>query len=228
MRARFAKDFGGTLRFQPPEGVSTSATVTILRARDGSDMPVPVQGAAATIAPTTGELSFILAAANTPDPRTNGNLYRAVWTYVVGGVTYQADELFEVNARLLRPLLTTAEVGRYLPADWDQLLAGGETAAEQAIEDGWNDLLDAITAHGVAVDRIMDNDRLRQPHRARVIASLYRSFGPEWLEAANKAESEAQSQIDRLLAAPGWVDLDDDEKGDDETETTVGQVRLTR
>jgi hypothetical protein len=229
MRQRFAKDFGGTLRHTPAEsGVATSATVTIRRALDGAQMPVPVEAAAATVTPITGELTFPLVAANTPDPRTAGNLYRAVWAYTIGGVAYQADQLFEVNARLLKPVLGLAEVERYLPAAWDELLAGGDAAGEQAIEDGWDDLLSDVAARDFFVDRIMDPERLRQPHRAKVLASLYRSFGPEWGEAATRAEATYQGELDKLLAAPGWYDANQDAQGDDVTETKVGAVRLTR
>jgi hypothetical protein len=229
MRQRFAKDFGGTLRHTPAEsGVATSATVTIRRALDGAQMPVPVEAAAATVTPITGELTFPLVAANTPDPRTAGNLYRAVWAYTIGGVTYQADQLFEVNARLLKPVLGLAEVERYLPAAWDELLAGGDAAGEQAIEDGWDDLLSHLAAKGYVADKIMDPERLRQAHRARVIASLYRSFGPDWREAADRAEATAQSELDGLLSSPLWYDANQDAQGDDVTETKVGAVRLTR
>lgn len=229
MRQRFAKDLGGSLRHQPAEdGVATSATVTIRRASDGAQMPVAVEAAAATVTPVTGELSFALVPANTPDPRTAGNLYRAVWQYTIAGVVYQADQLFEVNQRLLKPVLKVAEVERYLPAGWDDLLEGGELAAETMIEDAWDELLDDLVARDFHPDRIMDADRLRGPHRAKVIANLKRSFGPEWTEAADKADATYQAALDALLSAPGWYDADQSLTGTDETETKVGTVILTR
>lgn len=229
MRQRFAKNLGGTLRCLPPEVgpgvVPASATVT-LRRSSGVDLPVPVADADATIG-ADGVLSFVLVPANTPDPLTAGYLYRAVWTYVIGGVTYQTDQTYEVNARILKPTLRREDVEPRLPSAWEDLVDGGDLAISQEIEDAWSDLLDDLLAKGFRPDRIMDPDRLRGTHRAKVLANLYGSFGPQWAEQATKADASYLEALDKVLSSVGWYDAGDDTKGSD-LETKVVSIVCTR
>jgi hypothetical protein len=241
MRQRFAKGMGGTLRCKPVEvalGIASAATVTLKRST-GSDLPEPVVGAVAAIDGVTGELSFVLTPANTPDPRTSIGalslnqagptyLYRAAWTYTIAGVQYQTDQVYEVNARLLKPTLTGDDVAPRLPAGWDELLAGGTAAADTIIADAWDELLVDLVAHDLLPDRIMDVERLRAPHRSKVIAILYGSFGPQWAEEAVKKEGAYQQDLDRLLAAPGWYDKDQGGTGSDAETKVATSIVCTR
>lgn len=229
MRQRFAKNLGGTLRYSPPEartlGNPTSGTVT-LKTSLGSDLPTPVVGQAATLAGSA--LTFTLSTANTPDPQTWGYLYRAIWSYVIAGVTYQAEQLYEVNARILKPSLTAEDVERRLPAEWEELVADGDADVDARIADAWGDVLDDLAAKGFAPDRILDAERLVRPHRSRVIASLYRSFGPQWRETADLAEQQYGRDLDAAVAAVDWYDRDQSGTQDADEKRLVSTLRLSR
>lgn len=248
MRQRFAKGLGGTLRHEPIEmrdGVApTSATVTI-KTSLGLEMPEPVKDAPATIDPDTGELSFVLTAKNTPDPTslgyylspqidgyekdptTFGYLYRAVWTYVIGGVTYVTDQTFEVNARLLKPTIRMEDVEPELPDDWEDLLEAADVMADRAIDKAWNDVLDDLLDRGFQPDRIMTPERLERVHRERVVWNVLRSCGPDWKQAANDARDLYQTDFNAFVASPGWYDANMDTIGSD-AETKVTTIVLGR
>lgn len=227
-RQRFAKGLGGTLRFSPPEaragGAPTSGTVTV-KSATGADLPSAVVDQAVTV--DGSDLTFALTAGNTPDPRTHGHLWRAVWTYVIAGITYQGDQTFEVNARLLKPTLSPADVEDELPASWEDLL--GESAdLERRLATAWNDVLDDLAARGFRADRILAPDRLERPHRARVLAKLYRSFGPEWATAADQREAAYDRDLASAISAVDWYDHDDSLTRSEAEKQLVQTVRLSR
>lgn len=174
------------------------------------------------------ELSYALAGAQLVDPVTRpGHLYRAVWSYVIAGVTYQADQLFEVRKRALRPTLTEAEVGRYLPARVDELMDGGPRALRAVMGEAWDDVLDDASARGYEPDKIMDCDRLRRPHRSRTLAVLAASWGPAWKDWATERAAEYGRDLDTALNAGDWYDAAEDAlQAADEVKVTT--VRLTR
>lgn len=244
MRQRFAKGQGGTLRCHPIEvssrGIPSSATVTLKRAY-GTDVPVPVNDAAVAIDPDTGELSFVLVPANTPDPLTAGGLitglvaladssylYRALWTYTIAGVVYQADQTYEVNARLLKPTLLREDVTPLLPATWEELLDGGDAAIDAAVGTAWDDLLEDLSAKGYRPDKILDPERLKRPHRSKVIANLYDSFGPQWAEAASKKFDAYLRDLDAALAALDWYDTRPDNIRAQDEASKVPTIVCTR
>lgn len=174
------------------------------------------------------ELSYALDAGQLVDPVTRpGHLYRAVWSYVIAGVTYQADQLFEVRKRALRPTLTEAEVGRYLPARLDELMDGGPSALRVLMGEAWDDVLDDAAARGYEPDKIMDCDRLRRPHRSRTLAVLAASWGPSWKDWATERAAEYGRDLDSALNAGDWYDRNSDAvQAADEVKVTT--VRLTR
>jgi hypothetical protein len=245
-RQRFAKGLGGTLRFTPPEarvsGAPSSGTVT-LKTSLGGDFPPPVVNAQAAI--DGNDLTYALVPENMPEPVTRGALdplslapvsaalkpyyvlHRAIWTYVIGGVTYFADQVFEINRRVLKPTLAPDDVERRLPAAWEDLLEEGADI-EEFIADGWSDLLDDLSAKGFLPDRILDSARLERPHRSKVIANLYRLFGPDWRETADKADEQYARDLDAALAALDWYEIiDDGIRASSESDATRA-VRLTR
>jgi hypothetical protein len=242
MRTRFVQGVGGTLRLTPPEsarlGAPTSGTVTIKRA-SGLDLPTPVTDAAATI--TGAVLSYVLSGAQCPDPFTSGGgaispdgrtyssgfLYRATWRYVIDGVTYETDQLYEVRRRVLKPTLTYAEFERDLPAPIYDLMEGGPSEALDAMGDAWDDVLDDLASRGFEPDRVMDADRLRRPHRVRTLARLARSWGPQWRQFAIDRDDEYLRAIEKALGAGDWYDLAADGK-QQAAETQTPTVVLTR
>lgn len=227
MRLRLVAGRPATLKFIPNGaaalGTITSATVTI-RQSIGLDLPTPVTDQVTVV--TDGELSFALPGAQLQEPRVAGGyLYRAAWAYVIDGVTYEADQLFEVRKRILLQTLTEEEVVRHLPARLDELQESGSITDEVA--DAWSDVLDDVAARGFDPDRIMDADRLRRPHRVKVLATLGANWGPAWREWADKKATEYSSAIDAALNAGDWYDQNSDAleaKG----ETKVTSVVLTR
>lgn len=226
MRQRFAMGLGGSLRVRPPEpGVASAARVT-LRRSSGTELPVPVVDQPAQVA-QDGVLSYELVPANTPDPRAGGYLYRAVWVYTVAGVEYFTDQVYEVNARLLKPMLRPTDLSPLLPAAWPELIDGGETAAAVVIAEAWSDLLDDLGARDIRPDLIMDTDRLHRPHRSKAFAMLFEAFGPQWAEEATRREQVYQTDLAQLLSAPGWYDKDQSGTGSD-AETRIGTLVLTR
>lgn len=227
MRTRFVAGRAGTLTVTPggdaAEGTITTATVSIRQA-NGLELPTPVQDASAT---TDGaSLSYVLSAEQLLEPLVRGGyLYRADWSYVMEGVTYRVDQVFEVRKRLLLPSLTDAEVIRGLPARLDELQESGSIRDEVA--DAWSDVLDDVAARGFDPDRIMDADRLRRPHRVKVLATLGANWGPAWREWADKKATEYSSAIDAALNAGDWYDAAEDAiQGKDEVKVT--SVRLSR
>ncbi len=230
MRQRFVAGVGGTLSLLPPEidslGVPASATVT-LRHSSGADLPAPVTDAVAVVDPITGKLSYALSGAQCPLPgATTGGLldgfgdstrvnpsagasYRAEWKYVIAGVTYDADQLYEVRRRILHRTLTYAEVERDLPAPVLDLSTSTQKVRD-AMDDAWDDVLDDLATRGFEPDRVMDSDRLRRPHREKVVARLARSWGPNWRQYATDREDAYQRAIDAALAAGDWYDAVED------------------
>jgi len=225
MRQRFVSGVGGTLVFAPPEvdagGAPTSGTITIKRASSGGDLPAPVVDAAIVI--DGDDLTFVLTGANCPDPvSTSGAvstlagsrfvrqpLFRAVWTYLVDGKTYQADMLYEVRRRVLRPTLTVDELVRRLPASLEELT--GDATSGTAIDmigDTWDDLLDDLSSKGYEPDKIMDADRLRSVHRALAIATFAKTWGPAWREYAKEREQDYRQDLADALTSHDWYDKD--------------------
>lgn len=232
MRQRFVQSIGGTLLLTPPEaarfGVPTSATISIT-ASDGTALPTIVSGAVAAIS-SAGELSYALSGAQCPDPFTNSrHLYRAVWRYVIAGVTYETDQLYEVRRRVLKSTLTYAEVERDLPADVYTLQENGPADVHATMGDAWDDVLDDLASRGVEPDKVMDADRLRRPHRQKTIARLARTWGPQWKMYADEREASFERAMDRALASGDWIDASGDATeaaGPDEHPTPA--TRLTR
>ena len=226
MRQRFIYNVGGTLRFTPPQadsgGPPASATVTIKRASSNTDLPIPVVDQVAGV--DGDDLTFTLVPANCPDPiSTTGAittlpgpnsafiqpLYRAVWTYVVDGETYIADQLYEVRRRLLVPTLTVADILRRLPARPDELMGNESTEKILGlIGDTWDDLLDDLSSRGYTPDMIMDADRFRSVHRNLVLATLGATWGPDWRQWADDRRKDYEQHMADALTSDDWYDRD--------------------
>lgn len=174
------------------------------------------------------ELFYDLGAAQLVDPVTRpGHLYRATWTYFIDAVSYQADQLYEVRKRALRPTLTEAELGRYLPARLDELMDGGPRALRAVMGEAWDDVLDDASARGYEPDKIMDCDRLRRPHRSRTLSVLAASWGPAWKDWGTERSAEYGRDLDTALNAGDWYDANADTV-EAANEVKVTSVRLTR
>jgi hypothetical protein len=70
--------------------IPTSAKITLYK--PGSDTELQAQ-ASASVDATTGEMTYGITAAHTVDNDLN---YKAIWEYVVSGVTYYETQLFDV------------------------------------------------------------------------------------------------------------------------------------
>jgi hypothetical protein len=139
-----------------------------------------------------------------------GRLFRAAWSYVIAGVTYTADQLYEVRKRILKPTLTADQVQRRLPAKWTELVDGGPREVQKILDDTWDDVLDQLTARGFDPDRVMDVDRLRKAHRSLVIAELSRSWGADWKQFADDMRVEFTQDLTDALNSADWYDVRED------------------
>jgi hypothetical protein len=99
MKLQYLKGKTATIKLTIYSGnrsvIPTSATVTLYQ--PGGDTELQAS-ASATIDATTGEMSYALTAVHTADNDLN---YRAVWAYVVSGVTYYETQLFDVVKSIL-------------------------------------------------------------------------------------------------------------------------------
>lgn len=99
MKQQFLKSKVGTIRLtvfdKNTAQVPTSAAVTLYR--PGSTAELQAQ-ATATVNASTGEMTYALTATHTGTHDIN---YKAVWEYVVDGVTYYETQLFDVVKSIL-------------------------------------------------------------------------------------------------------------------------------
>lgn len=227
-RQRFQAGLGGTLRLalEDPAGQPTAVTISI-QSTLGADLPTPVVDAAATVTQKTetlSEFSYALSGAQCPAPAAigsqlaledepaselpqgYGHSYRAVWTYTLGGQQHQVDQLYEVRLRVLRPTLTSDQVERQLPAQWEDLVVGGAEEIAAILADAWDDLLDEVEARGFDPDRIMDAGRLLKPHRSLVVWTLAKTWGNAWREWATDRKKDADQDLEDALNSGGWYD----------------------
>lgn len=181
---------------------------------------------AAGDAVTGVELSFVITPNNAPTPIYNalpgqspysmdaappvpqnwGNQYLALWSYQIAGVSYGAEQLFEINLANLKPTLSADEVADFLPDDWVSLVRGGPRRIRKVVAIAWNDLLDDLAARGYASDRIRDPDGLKRPHRSKTIANLAASWGATWMDWAKAREVEYHSHLEAAMNNGAWYD----------------------
>lgn len=111
MKQQFLDDKAGTIRITIYENnrpiIPTSATVTLYQPSGGTLQA----DTAASVNATTGEITYSLTATHTADADLN---YKAVWTYVVGGVSYYRTQLFDVVKSILSVPITDADLYKEL------------------------------------------------------------------------------------------------------------------
>jgi len=99
MKQQFREDIAGTIRLTVYENnvpvVPTSAKITLYQS-GGSVLQA--QADATAIASTSGEMTYTLTTTHTDVADLN---YKAVWCYVVSGVTYYESQLFDVVKSIL-------------------------------------------------------------------------------------------------------------------------------
>lgn len=90
--------------------VPSSATITLYK-QDGAT--VLQSSATATVNSTTGEITYSLTTTHTANLGLN---YKAVWAYVVSGVTYYETQLFDVVRSILSIPITDDDLYAELPS----------------------------------------------------------------------------------------------------------------
>jgi len=94
MKQEFLKGVADTIRMTVYQDnrpiIPTSATITLYESGSTSELQA---SASASVNSTTGELTYSLTATHTTSLGVN---YKAKWAYVVGGVTYYEEQLFDV------------------------------------------------------------------------------------------------------------------------------------
>jgi hypothetical protein len=174
------------------------------------------------------ELSYVLSAAQAPDPISQGTLYRAIWAFQVAGAACTADQLYEVHKRRLAPTLTADQVERRLPAPWSELSDQGPRAIQRALDDAWDDVLDDLRARSFEPDKILDADRLRQTHRLATLAALATTWGKDWKEWGEARASEYRDELTAALASSDWYEALEDAVQESEEKKVLPTIVLTR
>ena len=164
MKQQFLKNVGGTIRLTTYDKnrsqVPSSALITIYE-NDGATI-IQAQ-TAATIEPTTGEMTFVIPGATCKTVDLN---YKAVWQYVVSGVTYYETQLFDIVLNILSIPITDDDLFNELPSlkktnfqASGTATAGSSTSltdakARKEPDDNWKGgIIEIITGTGVGQQR---------------------------------------------------------------------------
>jgi len=137
MKQQFFKGKTATLKLTIYSGnrplIPDSATIVLYK--PGGDTELQALVAVTAIDSTTGEMSYSLTAIHTADNDLN---YRAVWSYVTGGVTYYETQLFDVVKSILSIPITDDD----LYAELDSLRKANVQATGTATSATSSTLLD--------------------------------------------------------------------------------------
>jgi len=93
MKQQFLEDIADTIRltvYSDNRAIVPTSAAIVLKKPGGSVLQASV---AATVNATTGEMTYDLTTTHTADKDLD---YRATWKYVIGGVTYTEEQLFDV------------------------------------------------------------------------------------------------------------------------------------
>ena len=114
MKQQFLKAKTGTIRLTVYDKnralVPTSALITLYQNDGNSELQAQ---AAATVNGTTGEMTYSLTTTHTAAKGLN---YKATWQYVVDGVTYYENQLFDVVLSILSIPITDDDLFAELPS----------------------------------------------------------------------------------------------------------------
>ena len=107
MKQQFLEGIADTIRLTVYDNnrplIPASGTITLYKP-DGATLQA---AAAVSVDSTTGEMTYSLTATHTADNDLN---YKAVWTYVVSGVTYYQTQLFDVVLSILSIPITDEDL----------------------------------------------------------------------------------------------------------------------
>lgn len=113
MKQNFLVDIADTIRLTVYDNnrsqIPTSATITLYKP-SGTELQA---AAAATVDPTTGEMTYSLTATHTADTELN---YKAIWAYILNGTTYYQTQLFDVVKSILAIPITDDDLYNELEA----------------------------------------------------------------------------------------------------------------
>jgi hypothetical protein len=227
VRPAFKLDTGGTLRFRPADGGAvTAATVSIYRA---GETTAAVDAASATISTGGDELSYTFASSV---PSLLG-VYRAAWSYTIDGVSYDADQTFDVVRRVLRPTLTAGRLIEHYPILDQRVSESHATILGHA----WGVLFGWLKHRGISNPHlIIDALQLEHVHAALSAYMIARSFEPgsassadaPWQAFAAERYAEAQALLDKTQGALDLDSDDDGHLGTAETAQATRRIRLSR
>lgn len=114
MKQQFLKDKSGTLRLTVYNRnralIPSSALVTLYKSDGNNELQ---SQASASVDATTGEMTYSLASTHTVNLGLN---FKAVWEYVVDGVTYYETQLFDVVRSILSIPITDDDLYKELPS----------------------------------------------------------------------------------------------------------------
>jgi hypothetical protein len=174
------------------------------------------------------EITYSLSAANLATVDEN---YRVIWSYTVDGVSYTAEQLFDVVKRPFKlPLSYTdliAEIpeGVRLGPSEDLDLEMTMAAAERMIRRDFH-------RDDRRLDLLRDPDQLTDLAIMAVKLKLYQRVpeDPEWRKAADQVRKEYKAEYEALKSGGlSWVDEDEDDGIDGGNENTgLGEEQHVR
>lgn len=218
-------DVAGTLVFSPPEGTPTSGTV-VIHDENGA---VAELSAAGTVVGATLTRSILAATLDTVAPN-----YRALWTYVVAGVTYIRGQLFDVVAYVVTAPLGEVEFLERYPLLTTRYPRGQTTFAAQRSQ-GWERVVQAIELGGLKPNRIMDSTPFVAAQAHFAAAAVFRNLGAgsadtdAWQAMARDADAAGVAEMQARLANLYWYDTDESlTPGGGETNVDNSGVLVTR
>lgn len=169
MKQQFLKAKVGTIRLsvydKNVEQIPASALITLYKT-DGTS--ILQSQASATVNGTTGEMTYTLTTTHTADKGVN---FKAIWEYVISGVTYYETSLFDVVLSILSIPITDEDLYKELPslrkANYQQsgtATAGTstsitDTARRKEPDDYWKGgILEIISGTGVNQSRTISTN----------------------------------------------------------------------
>lgn len=231
----------GAVEYEEPSlgGEIAAATVQVY---DEDGEITSIDGDAATV---TGRTLSIAIPAELVDEE---GLYRARFTYTLGGVTKVRDRPFLVVPEVATPVLTQK---RLTDVYWPRLRPlvkkgdlGGMTAP-QAIQNAWEWLEDYVSdfvtskvrergtrAESRGIHAIIDAgsvlERAHAAMAAHILAENATVGGPDdspWQAWGDERRTDATDEVERVLNSGAWMNFDDDIDSPGDT-VEAGETRI--
>ncbi len=197
--------------------VPTTATIDVKRP-GGAPMTTAVAAASATV-DGSGTITYAIVAGNTD---LLGSNHIAVWYPVIGGVTYDFVQLFDVVRYPLRNNVQQADLVLHHP-DLSNVLFTGEASFQVYTEQAFEDVYQWLDAKGKRPALVLSSEDLRRPieHLALHKAFMARTNDPE--DRWGMLAAFHLKEYDRWISSAALV-YDTDQSGSADGTATDGNT----